>query len=458
MTGRVLRQAGRPAVVAAAGVAAVAIGAGAVRSPTLVVVAVVAAGIAWITFSNLLLGLAGFVVLTFFESIPGVSGATPTKPAGFLLIVSWLGAVIRNRELPLLPRTRPALAYLLVGFVGWSLVSAAWAPDPGAARSTAFRLVQVLLLLFVAYSAIRTARDLAVVVWSFITGSFLVAATSLASGNQIAGRLTAGALDPNFLAAVLVAAAILAAFTLATTRRGWVRLALLAFLATYIVGIVETQSRGGLVAACAAIVAACAVGGPLRPRAVAIACASAALAIGYYAVLAPATLRERVTQISAQSSASRTDTWRIALRIAGGHPVGGVGIGNFQAVESSYIASSLNLPSARLVLGNRLVVHNTYLQVLSELGIVGLLLFVAILGVTLAIGLDALRRVHPASPTAHTFRGVVCAVVGLLVAYVFLSGQYEKPLWLLLGVAASLGTVARSEAGPATTPRGRESS
>ena len=56
-------------------------------------------------------------------------------------------------------------------------------------------------------------------------------------------------------------------------------------------------------------------------------------------------------------------------------------------------------------------------------------------------------------------RGLVAGTIGLLVAYIFLSGEYEKQLWLLLGLLATIPTVARSEVnslgkvGRSVTPR-----
>ena len=39
-------------------------------------------------------------------------------------------------------------------------------------------------------------------------------------------------------------------------------------------------------------------------------------------------------------------------------------------------------------------------------------------------------------------RGVLIGTLGMLAAFVFITAQYEKQLWLLLGVCASLSTLA----------------
>ena len=41
-------------------------------------------------------------------------------------------------------------------------------------------------------------------------------------------------------------------------------------------------------------------------------------------------------------------------------------------------------------------------------------------------------------------RGVLIGTIGMLAAYVFITAQYEKQLWLLLGICAALSTLARA--------------
>jgi hypothetical protein len=55
-------------------------------------------------------------------------------------------------------------------------------------------------------------------------------------------------------------------------------------------------------------------------------------------------------------------------------------------------------------------------------------------------------------------RGFLVGILGMLAAFVFISAQYEKQLWLLLAVAAALLTVARrSAAVEETAPTGPQS-
>jgi len=284
-----------------------------------------------------------------------------------------------------------------------------------------------------------------VLAWTFLTGAFLVSFAALASGQTVQGRLSGGLLDANYLAAVLASSIVIAGFLLAVSRKS-ARLVLLVFMLTYLVALVRTESRGGLIAWAAALCAACVVAGPVRTQAIALVTILLAVGIGYYTLAAPASLRQRITNVSAQGSAGRSDTWQIAAHVAAKHPFAGVGLGNFRTVEASYIPGNANLLKAQEVLNVRTVVHNTYLEVLSELGGVGLAIFLGIVVTALATawnGIGLLRG--PALRSSLFARGLVAGAVGLLVAYVFLSGEYEKELWVLLGLLATIPNVARSQ-------------
>jgi O-antigen ligase len=132
-------------------------------------------------------------------------------------------------------------------------------------------------------------------------------------------------------------------------------------------------------------------------------------------------------------------------------PLTGVGLGNFEVVQTSFLASQLNLFSARKLHTLPLATHNTYLQVLSELGLPGLVLYG---GVILAVILPALDRIRAmrARSLAVTgmSSGLVMALIVLLTAYFFVSGTYAKHIWLLLGIVAAIPTVLRADASPAS--------
>jgi O-antigen ligase len=454
------RASGVPAICAAV-LIALLVGAGSTYSPRYSVLAAIGIVLVVITMTNLMFGVVVLTLLSFFERLPGLSGLTLTKPFGLILVISWLLALTQRRErMPLLPRDHPYLTALLVGLVAWALSSVLWAPDPGVALTSATRLALVVVFFLVVYSAVESGRHLLVMAWTFLVGALLISIASLVSGTTVEGRLTGGVLDPNYLAAVLASSIVLASFLMAATR-GLARVVLVFFVCTFAITLVLTESRGGLIATGVALAVACFVAGPVRVQTIAVVVVLAATAFTYFTVFAPASLRQRVTDISAQGSASRSDTWQIALHAAEAHPLLGVGLGNFPTVESQYIPGNIDLLNAQEVLNSRLVVHNTYLEVLSELGSVGFLIFFAIVATTLGTAWRGIRQMDAAPLNVSlAARGLFAGTVGLLAAYIFLSGEYEKQLWLLLGLLAAVPTVARSyrvavEASPSPSPSPR---
>ena len=433
----------RPIAVLALPLAAL-LGAAAVHSPTLVAAGMAGALLVVLMFTNLVLGVALFTLVTFFQQTPQGEALALSKPIGLVVTIAWAAALLQRRQDPMvLTRDRPVLAYMLAAFVGWAAISIVWATDGAETQSSVVRLALVAVLFLVVHSAVRTPRDLRLLAWAFIGGTFLTTLYGLGFHLYTEGRFTGGLADANFLAAALVASLALCGFMLAAERRATLRLVLLLLIGLFAAALTLTQSRGGLVALAVVLVTACLVAGRLRGRAIAVALVVVALGVGYYAVLAPTAVRERATSLSAQASAGRVDTWRVAWQVTRHHPLAGVGLNNFPIVQSQYVTANVNLGSVRLFREARIAGHNTYLQILTELGVVGLALLLAVIGLTVLVALRSLRKLGPgADPATDALvRGLVVAAVGLLTAYGFLSGQYEKHLWLMLGGLAAIPSV-----------------
>jgi O-antigen ligase len=460
VTGLAARQeeGGRALLVAGlAGIAAAA-GAAAVVSPVLALAAVLGLVFVGVAFQSLAGGLTLFTVLLFFERIPGIpaSGLSAVKVGGGVLAAAWLAAVLaRRRELPLVLRDHPLLAYASVFFAGWALASALWAEDVPVALGDAFRLAQGVLLFLIVPTAISERRHLRWVLWAFMGAAFVTAIIGLSGATDPESldpyvdttRLTGQIGDPNELAAILVPALAVAAFAVAVARAPLVGWILVSFVAVFAFALFLTQSRGGLVALGATFLAALLLAGPVRQRAVVVICVIAAGAVGYFTLVAPPESLERVTHFTSSGGTGRTDLWQIAGEVTGDHPVIGVGAGNFQVVEPVYAAGNLNLPRVDLIVDEPKVVHNTYLQVLTELGALGLTVFSLVVLGALALAVRGIRAFARAGDRESELlgRGLLIGTLGMLAAFVFISAQYEKALWLLLGLCAALpGLAARA--------------
>jgi O-antigen ligase len=434
---------------------AVALGCLAVLSPPLALVAVGAVAFVIAAVRDLTVGVAIFTLLTFFENIPGTpaTGLTAVKGVGAVLALSWLLLITDRRgAAPFLLRDRPWLAYVAVFLVGWAAVSMLWATDPGRTFSDSFRLLQNVLLFFIVFSCIRSRRDVRLILWAYIAGAFLTALVGLGGATKPESigpyggtdRLAGGIGDPNELAALVAPALVLAAFSLATVRSPLGRLALLTGGSTIGLALLFTQSRGGIVALAAILVTGALLAGPLRARLIAVGLTTIALGISYFTFTGVPEQFQRLTAFSAGGGTGRLDLWRVTIEMIRDHPLLGVGHGNFQVVEPLYATRNINITFIEFVVDTPKVAHNTYLELLTELGPIGLGAFLVLL---VGASLTALRAAKVFSQLGDRVleiesRALVIGFLGTLAAFMFITAQYEKQLWLLLGLAVGLGTLA----------------
>jgi putative inorganic carbon (hco3(-)) transporter len=424
----------------AAALAAGGLGWLAVDSPRRAVEALAAGALIVLAFSRLTWAVAVFVLVTFPENLPGALGgvATVAKPVGAVLAVAWLGyAAARSGRVVLLPRQDPALFWTAAVLLLLAAASLLWAADASQTMYQLQRLAQVAVFLAVAYTAASTRRSFHLIIAAFLLASVVTSIYSMASGSYIAGDRLGGLFDPNYYAAELIPAVVIAFFLLLTARRALLRVALLAVIGVDLAAFALTQSRGGIIGIAVSCAVAVAFAGRARPRVVVGVLLFCALSAAYVLVFSPSHLSD------SSGSSGRSDEWRIALRMIRDHPVQGVGLGNYQIVEPAYAKETINLHHVKFVVQDRLVAHNSYLELGAELGIVGALLFVSILLIALRRAVVATWRFERAHDELEWFaRGLVAGAAGMFTAYFFLSAQYEKQLWLVIALLATLATVA----------------
>ena len=433
-------------VVFAAAVSVVLLAAITVYWPKYAAGAVIGAGVVLLALRRLPLAVGIFVILTFPEHLPGSLGvgATVAKPFGVILAVAWLAAIVERRgAIRLLPRDHPALMWTVTAFVALAAISSIWAADVSQLIYNFSRLFQVVLLMLIVYTAASTANGFRTVIWAFLLGSAATAGYSIATGGYAATGRLSGIFDPNYFAARLIPAILIACFIVLTTRSRSTRAAAAAVLAVDVVAFALTQSRGGIVGLVVALIVGVALAGNARPRILAAVCVAFALGIGYYFAASPAHLRSSFSTSLSGASAGRSDEWRIALRMFSNHPLSGVGLGNYVVVEPSYATQTLNVTHVRYIAKDRLIAHSTYLEVAAELGLGGIALLIAILSIAAIRGGRGFAVRARAPDLQFYARGLLAGAVGMFAAYLFLSAEYEKDLWLVLGLLAAIGTIGR---------------
>jgi O-antigen ligase len=409
--------------------------------------------LAYVVFADFAMGFAVLAFLSFLNTLPTSGSLSLAKGAGLLLAVAWLARFsIGGRDQRDFFADHSHVTWVLIAFFGWATLSLLWATQAGTGVTALSRYAPSLLLLPIAYTAVRTRRDLALVAGAIVFGAVLAAVFGILeppnSGLVDESSRAAGTVgDPNELAAVLlVGLALAAGFALGRGRPALVRLMAALAVPLCAAGIFLSLSRGGLVALGALLIAGTLFAGRWRLAITAMLVAVVAGGILYFTQLAPLPARERVT--TASGGSGRTDLWTVGWRMVQAHPVTGVGVGNFQAVSANYVLQPGSFQRADLIFSNApKVTHNTYLEVMAEMGVPGLLLFMAAIVSCLTCALRAARIWETRGDAAieALARGVFLGLIGMLVADFFISDMYSKLLWVMLALGPAMLAIARSE-------------
>jgi putative inorganic carbon (HCO3(-)) transporter len=312
------------------------------------------------------------------------------------LYVAWFVSSLVNRDRE--ARTSLRFSVPLVIYFAVTALSVVVAEDSGLALFQVFLLLETCLLYFYVANNVRTRKDALFVISTLLVGCLLESAvivvmkftvtqaTSwnlpihlhgavgkeglLRSGGTIGTPNTAAA----YLSLLLAPAASLLFVNLGRTYR------LLAGAVLLLGGIalILTFSRGGWIAFALAAIALCLFvwrrrGLSLRTP-IAIVVVVALLLLPFQSLIS-----QRLLGDDKGSAESRIPLIRLALRITADHPFLGVGANNFTIVMDRYLTAEFRS-------GFLYAVHNTFLLILAETGIFGLLAYLAFLLGTLRAG------------------------------------------------------------------------
>ncbi|WP_139342432.1 MULTISPECIES: O-antigen ligase [Protofrankia] len=406
---------------------------------------------------DLRLGIALWTPTLFLEAVPAFNLAA--KAAGLVLILRWLVA-LRGPAGPAGPaprtagcgsvdlsalRQRPGLVTVGMLLLTSLSLSLLWAVDIGAAATDLWHWWALVMIFVVVGTAMADMRAVRLAAGAFLAGAVLSVAVGLAgagpwpsnpAGLAGAPRLQGGAGDPNFLASWLVAGLILAVGLIAASENRALRRLLLAASGLAAVGLAATLSRGAFVAAGASALAALVLLRRHRRRVAGLILLVTAAATAWLAT-SPAAW-ERIT--TNDRGDGRVDLWKVAWSVVRDHPVLGVGLNNYTAVESDYVRRVGPVPWLDIIISRAHEVHNAYLQLLAENGIVGVALFLAFLVLCLRSMFLAARRFEALGDrrNAAVASAVLLATFSMAVSGVFLSNAIDKRLWFLLALGPAL--------------------
>jgi putative inorganic carbon (HCO3(-)) transporter len=434
---------------------AVLVGLTAGFDPKLAIVAALGFGFVLLVFMDLALGLTIFTLLSFLEQLPGLA-----KLSGALLALAWLGVVATRADAKSdFLSVHPGISATIGAFLGWVLLSSGWAEDSGAAIESFLRFLLLAILFLIVFTAVRSRRHVLMVAGALLAGAVAISLFGLLTGAEATseGRLGAGGVgdDPNGLAAALVVGLALSVGVAANLRRQpGLRLAAIAAGGFCVLGLFLTASRGGLVALGVALIASLFLAGRWRGRITVAVALITVTTVYYFVAVAPEEDRQRIqdaTNGQTRVQEGRTTIWEVGERMARANFVKGVGAGNFRVSSRHYLLEPGAIARSDQVIDRLQVAHNSYLEVWSELGIVGLTLFMTIIVFSLTCSVRAAREYARLKDRGGEIlaRAMAIALIGNLATAFFLSQEYDQPLWILLGLGPALLAIARSDAAKA---------
>ncbi len=179
------------------------------------------------------------------------------------------------------------------------------------------------------------------------------------------------------------------------------------WLAVMGLGVVFSMSRMGIVAmiACLGVMAMASKTAESGKRTIAIGLLMifAVLGMATYIGIDAVLVRYENISLEREANQDRVALWRDAWKMIKEHPVLGQGLGTFQWIYPAYESIRPDTPAK--------YAHNNYLQVLAELGIVGLAVFIWIFVAVWRVAVKNLRNEQ--DPLA---RGVGLGTIGAMTA------------------------------------------
>ena len=363
-----------------------------------------------------------------------------------------LGTLAMSVALIALPLERtslrlPPLALMALAFLGWGFVGWGSSDYPTIVWDRLIEFAKICGVVLVAVNVLTTRPRLRLFLLAYLAyfafypvrGAFF---NYFLYNGTMAGRAVwnYAYANPNDLAGVCLLFVALAAGVLVSERARWIRFAALAGIVLLPFLIILTQSRGAFVALLA--FALIALKGQWRRGRILLLAAGVG-AVVYFA--APDEVWERlgtIQKVATQeggaatvadegSAEQRLEIWKVARAIIADHPVTGVGLGAYAEEHYHYALKPIFNPTAQ---GKR-DTHSTYLKIFAETGVIGLVVFLGLVGYTLYDAERTRRRRQAADPAgSKQLFYMELGMIGYLVAGIWGSYGELVPTYLFLSL------------------------
>ena len=380
-----------------------------------------------------------FILIIPWEGVLQIPGLGPgTQAMGILLAAIWLISVFFTNKF-----RKPQIFHLLILlFVVWNAASIFWSADPRRSVDQVVTWTLLLGLTFIIWDLFTTKETLLAGLQVYILGTFVAIGSAIYNflfGNPYYTnyeRFSPGGTNPDGFG-FIIALGVPVAWYLATTKTktkfgGVLKLINYAYIPAAFMGLALSGTRTAMIATIPGMIFGLTSLARLRiwARITILLFVSIAILL-LLPVIQPLKSFERLgttTGALAEGDLNeRTIIWREGLETFVDHPIIGIGTNMFRSINS---------------LGK--VAHNTYISVLVELGLIGLGMFLVILGVVVIQAWSL-----PKWDKSFWFSMLLVWGIGASS----LTWEYRKTTWLFMNmiVASAALTRSREEKLPALT-------
>jgi O-antigen ligase len=349
------------------------------------------------------------------------------------------------------------LLLCLVSIFRGAAVPTGYMYDARATGLQLFRAATTFAPYFIYLAMLRDRKERQRVAWALLAGLLLEGLVTLKLGRNGSGQRATGTIgQSNELGAYLAIFTVMGAAMLAGTRNWFAKLGIVAIAGLGVVGVMLSVSRGSMLALIAGLIVVA-----WRSSKWVVGLLVLALALG--PIWLPDYVMDRIKSSSVQVEGSdeatvdmaaeaRLETWRTILTVVQDHPLDGVGFAGLAYVLPD-VGSELGLEEVKDS------AHNTFLRMLSEMGALGLALFIWLLWKAWRLGDDGVRRARDAFDRSLAV-GLCGAVVTMAVSCAFGDRFFNviisSGFWILLAlVDHQVQSEPAAEPALAVVPRAR---
>jgi O-antigen ligase len=370
--------------------------------------------------------------------LPGVA-IIPRVTGGLAVGLALLAVVISGRF-------RRWRAFHVAALLFWVWAGATLLVSQSGERLPAkfWTFGQLLLVLWIIWELAQSEWRQRGLLTAYVFGAYVAAFDTILLYRRQAEalrRFAAGGADPNDAAMVLALAVPMAWYLGTTYRQPLLRWVCRAYLPLAVVAVGLTGSRGGMVAATVALLFVPLSITSLSPGRLVTSMLMLGVAGAVAVAYVPETLTERLFTIGSELEGGRIGgrgkLWEAGLEAFQHKPLAGYGSGHFKTAITPILG------------GASQVAHNSFISVLVEQGIVGFLLYMAML----ALVFRSLLRL----PTLER-RFALVLLATLVVAMLPLTWEDRRAVWVVLGILLGFSEAHIAEMGSAalqpSPPRG----